>query len=412
MNKKRIGIVHYTYPPIIGGVEKVVYDHAQLFAKYGFDITVFAGMGNNNNPKVKFKLIKEFRSLRLIDFSLYEEIIDSENFPNKYYENSEKIYKKLETNFRNIDVIIVHNVLTMTLNLCLNFALIKYIKNHPEKKYISWTHDLTLSPERIKKDFKNKEISKMVYEIIENVEYVSISNYLKEVLCKKVGFSPKNIKVISNGLNFDSFLNLHPITHKIIDKYHLTDFDYNLLYSGKIIKYKNIDICINIIHELIKQGKNPVLIITAKGLPHSNNDNYVDEIKTMIRHLNLEKNVVFIEDEIVNKSKGDSFEVVKDFYRLADIVINLSSFENFGLPLIEAGINKTPLIVNDLNVFKEIDSANIYFVDIDNELPEQIASKIRLIIESNQQLGFFRNIKKNFNLEKIFVEKIIPLVEK
>ena len=79
--------------------------------------------------------------------------------------------------------------------------------------------------------------------------------------------------------------------------------------------------------------------------------------------------------------------------------------------LIEAGGIRTPLIVNDLNVFKEIDNVNIHFVDIDNESPAQIASKIRLIIEGNQQIGFLEKSRKTL-IWKIFVEKIIPLLEK
>lgn len=412
MNKKKIALIHYTYPPVIGGVEKVVFDHAQLFAKYGYDVTIFAGEGHSDNSKVKLKKIPEFRSLRVIHPALYEKILNENKFPDEFVHFSDKILEKLEKEFKNIDVFIIHNILTLTLNLCLNRALSEYIKKNPNKKFISWTHDVVLSPERKKKDFINQDISKFVYQPILGVKYVGISNFLKETLENEIGFSTKLMTIVSNGVDFNSFLELHPITQKIIKKYNIFDHDYLIFNSGKVLKYKNVDITINIIDELKKQNKNPLMIISAKGSPHNIKNNYIQEIKTMIKQLSLEKNIIFIEDEIEDKSNGDSFEIVKDFYRLSDIVINLSSFENFGLPLIEAGINKTPLIVNDLNVFKEIDNVNIHFVDIDNESPEQIASKIRLIIEGNQQIGFFKKIKKNFNLENIFINKIIPLLEK
>lgn len=411
MNKKKIGLVHYTYPPTVGGVEKVTFDQAHLFVKYGYDVTVFTSEGHNLNPKIKLNIIPEFKSLRVVNTELYDKIINENTFPTEFYKLSDNIYDKISKEFKNIDVFIIHNILTLSLNLSLNQALIKYIKKNPNKKFISWTHDVVLNPDRKKKIFNNDEIIKMVYQPVTNVKYVGISNFLKKTLEDEIGFQTKSMNIISNGIDLESFLELNPITSKIIKKYKIYDFDYLIFNSGKILKYKNIDILINIINVLKKAGKNPLIVISAKGFPHKKDNSYVNEIKLLIKQLLLEKNVIIIEDEIENKSSDESFKVVKDFYRLADLVINLSSFENFGLPLIEAGINKTPLIVNDLSVFKEIDNVNIHFVDIDNESPEQIASKIRLIIESNQQLGFFRKIKKNFNLEKIFVEKIIPLVE-
>lgn len=412
MNKKRIGLIHYTYPPVIGGVEKVIYDHAQLFSRYDYDVTVFAGEGHSDNPKIKLKIIPEFKSLRVTNPDLFERILNEKVFSDDFIKFSDKIFEKIENAFKDIDVFIIHNVLNLTLNLCLNQALSKYIKKHTNKKFIGWMHDIALNPERKKKDFANPVIGEMIYQPIENVKYVGISHFLKERLNEEFGFSTKFMTIISNGIDLNTFLNLHPITQKIIKNHKIFLYDYLIFYSGKVLKYKNVDITINIIDELKKQNKNPLMIISAKGSPHNIKNNYIQEIKTMIKQLSLEKNIIFIEDEIEDKSNGDSFEIVKDFYRLSDIVINLSSFENFGLPLIEAGINKTPLIVNDISVFKEIDNVNIHFVDIDNESPGQIASKIRLIIEGNQQIGFFKKIKKNFNLEKIFVNNIIPLIEK
>lgn len=412
MNKKRIGLIHYTYPPVIGGVEKVIFDHAQLFSRYDYDVTVFAGEGHSENPKVKLKIIPEFKSLRVTDPDLFEKTLNENVFSDEFTRFSDKILEKIEREFEDINVFIIHNVLNLTLNLCLNQALAKYIKKHPNKKFIGWMHDIALNPERKKKDFANPTIGQMIYKPVENVKYVGISNFLKSRLNEEFDFPTKSMTIISNGIDLNTFLNFHPVTQKIIKKYKIFNYDYLIFYSGKVLKFKNVDIIVNVINELKKQSKNPLMIISGKASPHNININYMDEIKSLINQLQLEKNVLFIEDEIEDKNNGDSFEIVKDFYRLADIVINLSGFENFGLPLIEAGINKTPLIVNDLKVFKEIDNVNIHFVDVDNESPDQIASKIRLIIEGNQQIGFFRKIKKNFNLEKIFVEKIIPLVEK
>ena len=128
MTKKRIGLVHYTYPPIIGGVEKVVFDHAQLFSRYDYEVTVFAGEGHSDNSRVKLKIIPEFKSLRVTDPDLFEKTLNENIFSDEFISLSNKILEKIEKEFEDIDVFIIHNILNLTLNLCLNRALAEYIK--------------------------------------------------------------------------------------------------------------------------------------------------------------------------------------------------------------------------------------------------------------------------------------------
>jgi len=60
--KQKIGILHYSYPPIIGGVESVMEDHARLFTKYGFKVTILVGRGEEKNKRISFKCIPEIDS--------------------------------------------------------------------------------------------------------------------------------------------------------------------------------------------------------------------------------------------------------------------------------------------------------------------------------------------------------------
>ena len=309
-----------------------------------------------------------------------------------------------------IDIIIVHNIFTMTLNLPLTTALIQYIKNYPNKKFISWTHDPSFNNDKKKRSFNNKEIEKLIYKQHKNVKYVGISNYLKESLINELGFNKNSITVIPNGIDIINFLDLEPETIEIINKRHILEHDLIIFYPGKIIKYKNIDICLNILNEIKNKGKNPLLIISAGRLPHTNNHEYFDEIINLIAQLNIQKNVILLEDEIIANKINISFEIIKDFYKISDLVINLSSFENFGLPLIEAGAYKVPLIINDLSVFKEIVENDNYFIDINSDSVERIASKIISSLEHNPQSQLFNKVRSHYNLSNIFIDKIQPLI--
>jgi hypothetical protein len=42
----RIGILHYSCPPVVGGVEAIVYQHALILHRMGQSISILAGMGD------------------------------------------------------------------------------------------------------------------------------------------------------------------------------------------------------------------------------------------------------------------------------------------------------------------------------------------------------------------------------
>ena len=44
-NARDIAILHYSAPPVVGGVEAVIQAHAQTFVQAGYPVTVVAGRG-------------------------------------------------------------------------------------------------------------------------------------------------------------------------------------------------------------------------------------------------------------------------------------------------------------------------------------------------------------------------------
>lgn len=411
MKKPTIGLVHYTYPPVIGGVEKIVFDHTQLFEKYGYETHIFAGEGKNNNRKIHLEIIPEFRSLGITNQILRDQILTQSAFPPDFFQQADKIYKKIETVFAPIDIFFIHNVLTLTFNPCLNQALITYIRNHKEKKYVIWVHDVILDSIRKKRTFKNSQVEKLFYQPIPDTRYVGISHFLKKTLVEEIGFPQNGVTVIPNGVDINTVLNLHPTTEKIISKYDLLKFDPVLLLPTKIMRQKNIDLCLDITNQIKKLGKNPLLIITAMNFPHNKDFSYVQEILNLINRFEIKKNVILLHNEVEDNYRDMEYKIVDDFYRLSDVVLFLSSFENFGLPLLESGITKTPILVNNLEVFKEIEAKNIYYADIENENAEELVKKVLKIIEENPQISFFRKLKKEYNFDHIFQTKIIPLID-
>ncbi|RKX70989.1 hypothetical protein DRP53_03225, partial [candidate division WOR-3 bacterium] len=58
----RIGILHYTGPPIVGGVEEVIRYHTRLFLNDGFSLRLIVGEGEPFDPGIDLCLIPELKA--------------------------------------------------------------------------------------------------------------------------------------------------------------------------------------------------------------------------------------------------------------------------------------------------------------------------------------------------------------
>jgi len=411
--KPKIALLHYTYPPVIGGVEIIVHEQANLFVNYGYSPTVFAGEGRSDNPKIPLIEISEFKPLSVLDPRVNEKINNSIQFPQEFYQLKEKISQKIDQHFKNIDIVIAHNILSLNLNPCLSLALIDYFKKNPDKKLISWIHDPVIflkNGQIVKKTFINKQLENLVYEPIKGIYYVAISNSLKEILVTLIGYPEKIITVIPNGINIQKFLDLDPVTCQIYCQYYLSQADLLIFLPSKILKHKNIDLTIKVFAEILKQRKNSVLIISGKKNPHSKNVDYVNQVLQLIKDLKLENNIIFLVDEMKKLGVDYNFHIVKDFYQLSDVVLFLSGQENFGLPIIEAGLVKTMVISSSLKIFKEIASSNLKTIDIYHNSPEKIAQILLNAVDHNSQIKLLQKIRKEYDFKTIFKNKIIPYI--
>ncbi len=412
INKPKIGLVHYTYPPVVGGVERLVQDQARLFSKYGFQTTVYTGEGINTDDHVTLSIIPEFKSLALSHPNLQEKLLKESIFPAEFYQLKNALYTKIEKAFADTDIFIIHNILTNILNIPLNVALKDYIKNHPEKKFVAWTHDIALDEDKKKEQFRNPELESLIYQPLDSVSYIAISEFLKQTLTEKIGFPQENIPVIYNGIDVGSFFNFDDVTQTFFSKHNLLNSDLLILLPSKVMKHKNTDYCVNVVAELKKDVPSVKLIITGKNFPHGKNIDYLKSIYDQISKLDLTDNIIFLSDQLVQAKGIFAFSVVKNLYLASDIVFFLSSYENFGLPLIEAGLSKTPVLCSNLLVFKEIDDKNIFLVDLAKDTPYQVAKKTLQIVTEDRQIAYFKKIKKKFNYDTIFLNQIVPLVNK
>ena len=54
---KKIAILHFSSPPVVGGVENVLYKHAQLLSEADYQVSIFSGQGDKIGESIDYKKI-------------------------------------------------------------------------------------------------------------------------------------------------------------------------------------------------------------------------------------------------------------------------------------------------------------------------------------------------------------------
>lgn len=408
---KKIALLHFSYPPSIGGVEVFIKEQAKILAKFGYEITIVTGSGEETDPTFKLIKIPELQSIYNTNKKLYEEILTKGTKSQGFMELAKIIEEKISKELKFQDVIIVHNMLSLTHNIPFIYAFKNYILNHPDKKVISWIHDhkyIGFDKVRINDFSLPSDVNNLLTEKIDDVKYVAISNSLKDLVSKVTNLKSEEIIVIPNGMNIKEFLEIDNSVFEIVEKNGLLDRFPVILSPVNIIERKNIEFSLDILFHLKKVYPNIAYVLTGKISHHKEGEKYLEVLNKKIDKYFLRNNVIFL-NEFIKRSLYKS--EVHDFYSLCDIIFYFSKSENFGLPLLEAALTKTPIFLSNLLVFKEVGGDNFAYVDCENSKPEDVAKNIVDFLENNKLISMNRIVKENYNLNNIIKKKLIPLLE-
>jgi len=413
--KPKIAFIHYSCPPVIGGVEFVLEAQAKLFAKGGYQTKVIVGKGEKFAPEIEVVVIPEIDSTYPLNQKANERIKRG-NFE-EFNWLKERIEKSLRKELKKSDVVICHNLLSMPFNLALLAALHQLIPQ-TKKKFIAWVHDSPLIDPTYKGYLTSIPIKKYPWNLLkkplQNVEYVTISKLRQTQLAKIWGLKKKEIKVIPNGLNLSKFLNLSPQAVYLFNKLKLGE-SLTILFPARVIKRKKVEFAIRIIKKLSKKGAKPKLIITGPPDPHLKKEkDYFALLKELVKKLSLKKEVIFLHnaiDPFTKKRLKVGLKLLRDLYLLSDLLLVTSYQEGFGIPLLEAGLLRRPIFTSNIAPLPEIGGKEVNYFNL-KESPEKIARRIIKFFKNDKSSLLFKKVIAQYSWERIFKEKIEPLLYK
>jgi mannosylglucosylglycerate synthase len=401
----KIALLHYSAPPIVGGVESVLGHHARLMADGGHQVQIVAGRGEQTDPRVAFIHLPMADSRHPEVLAIKAEL-DMGRVPPRFAELVDSLSANLSEILDDTDILIAHNVCSLNKNLALTTALHNLASNH-HLQVILWHHDLAWTTPRYRAELHQGHPWNLLRQAWPGVKQVTISEMRQHELAELFQISKEDIAVIPNGVDVAGFHKLEMQTRGYVKQMGLLHAFPLLLLPVRITPRKNIELALHVCASLIQHFPDIKLVVTGPLGPHNPaNIKYFEKLVALREDLKL-GNVVQFLAELTTEYIPD--EVVSDFYHLADALFLPSHEEGFGIPILEAGLAGLPIFCSDIAPLRSlgISYANYFSPNAD---PEALANIIANHLVSNNVFRMRADVRRQYTWERIYEKKITPLL--
>ena len=340
----RLALVHYTAAPVTGGVESVLAVHARLLREAGHDVLVVAGRGDA-------QLVPEVDSRHPEVEAVARRLAEGDEAAAEFQALRSRLGGRLRPLLDDRDVVVAHNVLTMPFNLPLAAALVD-----AGRPLVAWTHDLAWVNPRYAEYRRAGWPWSLLREAQPGVRYVAVSGLRQGELTGLMGLSPAAVPVVPNGVDPAGFWGLGPRTRELVARAGLEAADPLVLVPVRITRRKRLELALEAAACLLPRHAGLRLIVSGPLGPHSaDNTAYANELRRHRARLGLDGVVSFLHELAGTGGEHPVDDrTIAELYRLADLVLLPSESEGFGLPVLEAGLARAPLVCADIPVLREV----------------------------------------------------------
>jgi glycosyltransferase involved in cell wall biosynthesis len=402
-----IAILHYSVPPIVGGVEGVIAHHARLMSADGHSVRLIAARGEPLSEQIPLITmpLADSRHGRVLQV---KEQLDRGEVTNDFEVIRDKLAIELQSALSGVDMLIAHNVCSLNKNLALTAALYQLHVSKKLPRLILWHHDLAWTTPRYQPELHDGYPWDLLSTNWGDTTHVVVSELRRMELANLMRLDPASIQVIPNGVDAVRFYKLESQTQTLLEQTHLLDAAPILLLPVRVTPRKNIELALHTLAELRKQFPRAALVVTGPLGPHNfNNHKYFKLLSDLRERLELQSSVHYLA-ELVDSFLPD--EVIADFYRIADALIFPSREEGFGIPLIEAAFSHLPAFCADILSLRELGLNDATFFPPDED-PAKIASLIADYFRSSATARLSIRARSSFRWEAIYRQHIVPLLK-
>ncbi len=375
----KIALVHYTYAPVIGGVEIVLAAHARLFAEHGHEVTVICGREAEVDPRIRVVCWPETT-------------------------DAAELAGVLEGWLAEQDVVFLHNVTTMPFHLPLTAALERVAERLTAVRFVAWIHDLAVGNPDYETATRSEAIRGLLARAHPRYEFVAVSELRRRQWEKLTGAQGA---VIPNGLDPARLLGLTERVAALAREQHLLEREIVLLHPTRLLRRKNVELGLRVTAALKAAGRSCAYLVT--GPPDAHNAvarDYAAELLTLRARLGLEGDALFLhEDGAVDERD------LASLFAVADALFFPSRQEGFGLPILEAALHRLPIFCAAIEPLDALLTHGVVHFHLDAE-PAQIALNIAQKLDSMDPWQARHQVRRQYAWPAVYRNFLAPLLAK
>jgi len=305
-----------------GGQSRVAYEVSSRLVKEGHDVTVYCN-GERKDATVEAKKnqpidVDGITVYYLKNISRY--LVAKTNIDTPYF-----LPILARRNLKDFDIVHFHTYRSMIVVPVWYYAM-KY-----GTPYVLQAHGSAATyflKGRLKRIFDDL----WGYRILNNASKLFAVTRMEAQQYLDMGTSKDNIEIVPNGISLYEYKEL-PQKGTFKKKYSIDNSAKIVLYLGRIHKIKGIDYLAKAFAELRKNLPETKLVIAGPD------DGYLPTLTKLIHDLGIQNDVIFT---------GPLWEADKiEAYVDADVYVLPSTYEIFGVTLLEAWACGTPVITTD-----------------------------------------------------------------
>ena len=364
--------MHYTYPPVIGGVEIVIAEHARLFAEHGHEVTVLCDQGASRDPRIRVELLPDAH-------------------------DAAELARALEERLAQQDVVFLHNVTTMPFHSALTAALWRVAERLTAVRFIAWLHDIAAC---------NPDYDVAAWPLLSRAhpryEAVAVSDLRRRQWEKLTG---AQCRVIPNGLDPSRLLGLTEPVAALARQHHLLEREIVLLHPTRLLRRKNVELGLRVTAALTAAGRSCAYLVTGPPDAHQAvSRDYAAELLALRAELGLEGDALFLHEETPVDERD-----LASLFALADALFFPSRQEGFGLPLLEAALHRLPIFCAAIEPLDTLLAHGVMHFQLDAE-PAQIALKIAARLGSLDSWQARNQVRRQYAWPAVYRNFLAPLL--
>lgn len=414
MSPIETAFLHYSAPPVTGGVEAVLAAHAQAFLDSGYPVTVIAGQANAADLPwgTKVVVIPEMEPQHP-EIQRIAAVLEQGHVPEQFAVMRERLVGALRPVLRGFDTIIVHNVLTKHFNLPLTAALFQLLDERLIRHCLAWCHDLTWTSQNLRASVFPGYPWDILRTYRPDVQYIAVSEQRQQEIVELLGQPAGKINVVYNGVDPCVWYGLSPEGWSLVQRLDLLSGDLILMMPGQVSRAKNIELAARVLVVLRENGCRPRLVVA--GPPDSQSEDSVKYYRSLLalrERLGLQRELLFVysSSKDLEEPYIISQQVETDLLRVCDALLMPSHRQGTGIPVLGAGLIGMPAIVRNRTwAVKENDGKNVYLFNPQAD-PDEIARMILDSMRQNRSYRFRHQVRQNLTWDQIFHKKIEPLL--